>query len=166
MQHAAPRNGDFVTPTVVGAEEYDYAERDLRYTRPMFELLTTDREFGDQNKAKLQQWLSVWMPRAIAASRTMQPLWSQPECEAAPVRGWPGRSRRPVQRHPLRSAPGKPEGAGPVTTFKTTESPFKSDNTASNQWRVNPDEQPGRRAVVAEVMKHEAQRVRAWRCRR
>ncbi len=32
VQHAAPRNGDFVTPTVVGAEEYDFAERDLRYT--------------------------------------------------------------------------------------------------------------------------------------
>ena len=79
VQHAAPRNGDFVTPTVVGAEEYDYAERDLRYTRPMFELLTSDREFGDQNKAKLQEWLSVWVPRAIAASRALQPLWSQPE---------------------------------------------------------------------------------------
>ena len=33
VQHAAPRNGDFVTPTVVGAEEFDFAERDLRYTR-------------------------------------------------------------------------------------------------------------------------------------
>ena len=34
VQHAAPRNGDFVTPTtLVGAEEYDFAERDLRYTQ-------------------------------------------------------------------------------------------------------------------------------------
>jgi propane monooxygenase small subunit len=81
VQQAAPRNGDFVTPTVVGAEEYDYAERDLRYTRPMFELLTTDREFGDQNKALLQQWLSAWVPRAIAAARTLQPIWSQPEAK-------------------------------------------------------------------------------------
>ena len=32
VQQAAPRNGDFVTPTVIGAEEYDFAERDLRYT--------------------------------------------------------------------------------------------------------------------------------------
>jgi len=79
VMHAAPRNGDYVTPTVIGAEEYDYAERDLRYTRPMFELLTSDREFADQNKAKLQEWLSVWTPKAIAASRTLQPLWSQPE---------------------------------------------------------------------------------------
>ena len=32
VQQSAPRNGDFVTPTVIGAEEYDFAERDLRYT--------------------------------------------------------------------------------------------------------------------------------------
>ena len=30
----------------------------------MFELLTNDREFADHNKALLQQWLSVWVPRA------------------------------------------------------------------------------------------------------
>src|SRR6267378_2052200 len=54
VQHAAPRNGDFVTPTIVGAEEYDYSERDLRYTEAMFVLLTNDREFADQNKAIMQ----------------------------------------------------------------------------------------------------------------
>ena len=43
VQQAAPGNGDFVTPTVVGAGEYDYAQRDLRYTIAMFELLTTTR---------------------------------------------------------------------------------------------------------------------------
>jgi propane monooxygenase small subunit len=79
VMQAASRNGDFVTPTVIGAEEYDYAERDLRYTRAMFELLTNDREFADHNKGLLQQWLSNWVPRAIAASRALQPLWSQPE---------------------------------------------------------------------------------------
>lgn len=78
VQHAAPGNGDFVTPTIVGAEEYDYAERDLRYTRVMFRLLTDDREFADHNKAILQQWLSTWVPRCITAARTLQPLWSQP----------------------------------------------------------------------------------------
>jgi propane monooxygenase small subunit len=81
VMHAAPRNGDFVTPTIVGAEEYDFAERDLRYTRPMFHLLTTDREFAGHNKALLQQWLSTWVPRAITAARTLQPLWSQPEAK-------------------------------------------------------------------------------------
>ncbi len=30
VQQAAPRNGDFVTPTVIGAGEHDYATRDLR----------------------------------------------------------------------------------------------------------------------------------------
>jgi len=81
VQHAAPRNGDFVTPTVIGAEEYDFAERDLRYTRIMFDLLSNDREFGGQNKEIMQQWLSAWVPRAIAAARTLQPLWSQPEAK-------------------------------------------------------------------------------------
>jgi propane 2-monooxygenase small subunit len=81
VQHAAPRNGDFVTPTIVGAAEYDFSERDLRYTTVMFDLLTRDREFADHNKAIMQQWLSTWTPRAIAASRTLQPLWSQPDAK-------------------------------------------------------------------------------------
>jgi propane 2-monooxygenase small subunit len=81
VQHAAPRNGDFITPTVVGAEEYDFAERDLRYTRAMFELLTHDREFADHNNQILSQWMSDWVPRVISAARTLQPLWSQPEAK-------------------------------------------------------------------------------------
>jgi propane monooxygenase small subunit len=81
VQHAAPRNGDFVTPTIVGAEEYDFSERDLRYTTAMFELLTDDREFADHNKRILHEWLGVWVPRALAASRTLQPLWSQPDAK-------------------------------------------------------------------------------------
>ena len=79
VQQSAPRNGDFVTPTVIGAEEYDYAERDLRYTKPMFHLLTNDREFADHNKGILQGWLATWTGRAITAARTLQPIWSQPE---------------------------------------------------------------------------------------
>ena len=79
VQHAAPRNGDFVTPTVVGAEEFDFAERDLRYTTAMFQLLTADREFAGHNKGIMQQWLSDWVPRSIAAARALQPLWSQPD---------------------------------------------------------------------------------------
>ena len=77
VQQIAPRNGDFVTPTVVGAAEYDFAERDLRYTMAMFGLLTTDREFADQNKAIMRGWLTDWVPRAIEAARKLQPLWSQ-----------------------------------------------------------------------------------------
>ncbi|GAA0925695.1 toluene hydroxylase [Virgisporangium aurantiacum] len=79
VQQAAPGNGDFVTPTVVGAEEYDFSERDLRYTKAMFTLLTNDREFASHNKAILHGWLGDWVPRALAAARTLQPLWSQPD---------------------------------------------------------------------------------------
>jgi propane 2-monooxygenase small subunit len=82
VMHAAPRNGDFVTPTIIGAEEYDFSERDLRYTRVMFELLTSDREFADHNKNILNQWLSAWVPKAIAASRGLSPIWSEPELKA------------------------------------------------------------------------------------
>ena len=71
-----PTKCHFVTPTVVGAAEYDFAERDLRYTRAMFELLTADKEFADHNKAIMQDWLSDWTTRAIEAARTMQPLSS------------------------------------------------------------------------------------------
>lgn len=81
VQQAAPGNGDFVTPTVVGAGEFDYAQRDLRYTKPMFELLTNDKEFADQNKEIINGWLSTWVPRCITAARELQPLWSQPDAK-------------------------------------------------------------------------------------
>ncbi|MDQ3054051.1 MAG: toluene hydroxylase, partial [Actinomycetota bacterium] len=79
VQQAAPRNGDYVTPTVIGAEELDFAERDLRYTRAMFELLTNDKEFADHNKGVLDGWLSTWTSRCLAAARELQPIWSQPD---------------------------------------------------------------------------------------
>jgi propane monooxygenase small subunit len=79
VQQAAPRNGDFVTPTIIGAEEYDFSERDLRYSRAMFELLTADREFAEHNKRTMQGWLSEWASISIGAARALQPLWSQPD---------------------------------------------------------------------------------------
>jgi propane monooxygenase small subunit len=81
VQQAAPRNGDFVTPTVMGAEEYDYAERDLAYTVALFDLLTKDREFADHNIAQLNGWLATWVSRSLAAARKLQPLWSQPDAK-------------------------------------------------------------------------------------
>jgi propane monooxygenase small subunit len=66
-------------PTLIGAEEYDFAQRDLRYTKPMFQLLIDDREFADHNKAILQSWLETWVPICLNAARTLQPLWSQPD---------------------------------------------------------------------------------------
>jgi propane monooxygenase small subunit len=81
VQQAAPQNGDFVTPTVIGAGEHDYAERDLRYSRPMFELLTSDKEFAEHNIAIMDGWLSTWTARCLAAARELQPLWSQPDAK-------------------------------------------------------------------------------------
>ncbi len=81
VQQASPRNGDYVTPTVMGAEEYDYAERDLPYSVALFDLLTNDREFADHNKALMDQWLAIWVPRSLAAARKLQPLWSQPDAK-------------------------------------------------------------------------------------
>jgi propane monooxygenase small subunit len=81
VQQAAPSNGDFITPTLIGAEEFDFAERDLRYTKAMFQLLVRDKEFADHNKKTMQQWSQTWVPRAIRAARTLQPLWSQPDAK-------------------------------------------------------------------------------------
>jgi len=80
MQCAAP-NGDYVTPTVVGSGEYDYAQRDLRWTIACFGPLTVDREFADHNKQLMQGWLAQWVPNALDAARKMQPLWSQPDAK-------------------------------------------------------------------------------------
>jgi propane monooxygenase small subunit len=79
VQQAAAGNGDFVTPTVIGAGEYDYAQRDLRYTKAMFELLVEDKEFADHNKRLLEGWMATWTAKCIAAARELQPLWSQPD---------------------------------------------------------------------------------------
>jgi propane 2-monooxygenase small subunit len=79
VQQAAPANGDFVTPTLIGAEEFDFSERDLRYTKAMFELLVNDKEFADHNRGIIAGWLEAWVPRCITAARTLQPLWSQPD---------------------------------------------------------------------------------------
>src|SRR5580692_6546880 len=69
--------------------------------------------------------------------------------EAAAFRGRPGRRQEPLQRHPHRSRPGHPEGAGAMTT--ATQSPYKSDRTASNMCGFTlMNNQVG--VVIAEVM--------------
>ena len=75
MQVAAP-HGDFVTPTIIGAGEAD-AARDQRAARVLFRMLADDEANGAANKAIMQGWLSDYVPRAVAAGRTMQPIWSQ-----------------------------------------------------------------------------------------
>jgi propane monooxygenase small subunit len=81
VQQIAAQNGDFVTPTVMGAGEYDYSQRDLRWTQACFGPLTTDKEFADHNKRLMQGWLSDWVPECLEAARTLQPLWSQPDAK-------------------------------------------------------------------------------------
>ena len=76
MQIAA-RNGDYVTPAVVGAGENDYG-RDLNYTRALFSMLAKDAQHGDANKAVMQGWLAKWIPLSLQAARSLQPVWSQP----------------------------------------------------------------------------------------
>jgi propane monooxygenase small subunit len=81
VQQAAAGNGDFVTPTVMGAGEYDYAQRDLRWTQACFGPLVQDREFSAHNKELMQGWLAKWVPQCLEAARAMQPLWSQPDAK-------------------------------------------------------------------------------------
>jgi propane monooxygenase small subunit len=79
VQQAAPLNGDFVTPTLMSAGEYDFSARDLRYTVELFRALVEDKEFSAHNSSAMQSWLSTWVPRCITAVRKLQPLWSQPD---------------------------------------------------------------------------------------
>jgi propane monooxygenase small subunit len=76
MQIAA-RNGDYITPTIVGTGEYDYA-RDLSYSRNLYRLLTRDDQFAESNKDLFGEWLATWVPRCLDAANALQPIWSQP----------------------------------------------------------------------------------------
>ncbi|MCU1683583.1 MAG: methane/phenol/toluene hydroxylase [Amycolatopsis sp.] len=76
MQIAA-RNGDYVTPTVVGAGEHDY-DRDRRYSKVLFAMLTADEQHGEANKETMQGWMDTWVPISVQAARELQPIWSQP----------------------------------------------------------------------------------------
>ena len=61
MQAAAPQ-GDFVTPTIMGAGESD-AAREQRGARALFRMLADDEEHGAENKATMQGWLEEWTPQ-------------------------------------------------------------------------------------------------------
>ena len=50
-----------------------------RWTKACFGPLVHDREFADHNRQLMDGWLSAWVPRVLAAARTMQPLWSPPD---------------------------------------------------------------------------------------
>jgi propane monooxygenase small subunit len=77
LMQISARNGDYVTPSIVGTGENDY-NRDLTYTRALFQMLTRDEKNGAANKAVLNEWMATWVPRSIHAARELQPIWSQP----------------------------------------------------------------------------------------
>lgn len=77
VMQAAAVQGDFVTPTLMGAGEADTA-RDARVARALYGMLARDERHGEANRATMQSWLEAWMPRSIAAARALQPIWSQP----------------------------------------------------------------------------------------
>lgn len=77
MMQISARNGDYITPTIVGTGEHDY-DRDLRYTRALFQMLVRDEAEGSGNTELFQGWLDKWVPPALEAANALQPLWSQP----------------------------------------------------------------------------------------
>ncbi|NMO01416.1 toluene hydroxylase [Gordonia sp. TBRC 11910] len=77
VMQVAARNGDYITPTIVGTGEHDY-DRDLSYTRNLFRMLSRDEEFGAANKALFADWMAEWVPRCLSAAQALQPIWSQP----------------------------------------------------------------------------------------
>jgi propane 2-monooxygenase small subunit len=76
MQAAAPQ-GDFVTPTIIGAGESD-AAREQKVARVLFRMLADDDAHAEANQATMQGWLDTYVPQAVNAARNLQPIWSQP----------------------------------------------------------------------------------------
>ena len=77
VMQVAARNGDYITPTIVGTGEYDY-DRDLNYSRALFQMLSRDEKYGIDNRKLFSRWMSEWVPRSLDAARALQPIWSQP----------------------------------------------------------------------------------------
>jgi propane monooxygenase small subunit len=77
LMQISARNGDYITPTIVGTGENDY-NRDLGYSRALFSMLAKDEVNGAANKAVMNEWLATWVPRSLRAALELQPIWSQP----------------------------------------------------------------------------------------
>jgi propane 2-monooxygenase small subunit len=75
MQEAALQ-GDFVTPTLMGAGESD-AAREQRGARALFRMLADDEQHGAHNRQVMDGWLETWVPRSLNAAQQLQPIWSQ-----------------------------------------------------------------------------------------
>ena len=152
VQQIAAQNGDFVTPTVIGAGEYDYSQRDLRWTQACFGPLTHRQGVRRPQQAAdagMAVGLGARVPGGGAhAAAAVEPARRQ----AAALRGLPRPGQEPLRRNRVRPRTPDPRGAEQVTrTFKTAESPYKADNTASGKAGVTlMNNQVG--VVVAEVM--------------
>jgi propane monooxygenase small subunit len=81
MQAAASQN-DFITPSVVSAAEGDY-ERNLANTIELFRMLMLDEAHADHNRGLFASWLHKHGALAMAAARSLQPIWSQPRVKVA-----------------------------------------------------------------------------------
>ena len=97
MQSAAG-HGDFVTPTVMGAGEYDYSQRDLRWTVACFAPLTQDREFAEHNRQLMQGWLSHVGAAGSGGGSHDAAAVVAARPQAAAVRGQPRQGQEPVRR--------------------------------------------------------------------
>jgi propane 2-monooxygenase small subunit len=108
VQHAAPGSGDFVTPAIVGDGEYDYAQRDLLRHSHVPTAHERPRVRRPQ-QALLDQWLQAWVPRAISAARTLQPLWSQPDFKPPRFEDGLDRAKSRFSRILSQLGPGEPK---------------------------------------------------------
>jgi propane monooxygenase small subunit len=73
---AAAANGDYVTPTIMGAVENDF-ERDLAYTKELIRGLTHDERYAAANRALFRDWLSEPVTMCLRAALSLAPLWSE-----------------------------------------------------------------------------------------
>ena len=144
VQQSAPRNGDFVHP-------HGHRRRGIRLRRAGPALHQADVPPAHQRPRvrRPQQGHAAGLAGHLDRPRHRRRPDAAADlvaarAQAAALRGRPGRGQEPLRRHSHRPEPGRTEGDRPVTTFQHPESPYKSDNTASNMAGVHPDEQPGR----------------------
>ena len=156
MQAAAPQ-GDFVTPTIMGAGESD-AAREQRGARALFRMLADDAEHGAANKATMQGWLDEWTPQG--RQRRPQPAADLVAAlrEGRALRGLLRALARALREPARRHRPRGPEGGHGMTHFT-------ADRTSSNKAGVTlMNNQVG--YVVAERDARQGGRRRSPSCRR
>ncbi len=144
VMQAAALQGDFVTPTIMGAGESD-AAREQRGARALFRMLADDEENGDANKATMQGWLEEWTPKAVNAGAPPAADLVADLREGHSLRGLVRALASALRQPRLGPRPRDPEGSHSMTQFT-------SDPTSSNKAGVTlMNNQVG--YVVADVMR-------------